>query len=54
MHVLKHSCGTHVLAKTRDITAVQYQLGHADLRSTTVYAQFTQEASLAKQLKDWR
>src|SRR6476646_1850008 len=33
-HSLKHSCGTHVLAKTHDIMAAQFQLGHADLRST--------------------
>ena len=52
-HSLKHSCGTHVLARTHDIMATQFQLGHKDLRSSLVYAQFTQEQELAAKLKDW-
>jgi len=53
-HALKHSCGTHVLAKTADPVATQHHLGHADLRSTMVYAQFTQQEKLAQTLKDWK
>ena len=52
-HALKHSSGTHVLAKTHDIMATQFHLGHADLRSTLIYSQFTQEQELAAKLKDW-
>jgi integrase/recombinase XerD len=52
-HALKHSCGTHVLAITHDIMATQFQLGHADLRSTLIYSAFTQEQELAVKLKDW-
>jgi integrase/recombinase XerD len=52
-HALKHSCGTHVLAITHDIMATQFQLGHADLRSTLIYSAFTQEQELALKLKDW-
>lgn len=54
-HALKHSCVTHVLARTNgDIIATQHHVGHADVRSTMVYTAFTQQEKLAQQLKDWK
>lgn len=38
-HALKHSCGTHLSAREKDIVAVQDHLGHADLRNTMKYVQ---------------
>jgi site-specific recombinase XerD len=38
-HSFKHSRGTHLLAKERDITLVQDQLGHANIQNTMIYAQ---------------
>jgi len=54
MHALKHHAGVHVLAITGDVMAVQFHLGHADLRSSLIYTQFTQEQQLAEKLKDWQ
>jgi site-specific recombinase XerC len=53
MHSLKHSCGTHVLAMVGDLAAVQDHLGHADIRSTLIYAQFTQRECVAQKLANW-
>ncbi len=53
MHALKHHAGVHVLAETGDVMAVQFHLGHADLRSSLIYTQFTQEQQLASKLKGW-
>lgn len=54
-HALKHSCGTHVLAKLRDLTAVQDHLGHRSIQSTEIYARTTPETreEFAGKLKDW-
>lgn len=38
-HMLKHGLGTHLLAKGADLMAVKDWLGHADIKSTLVYAQ---------------
>jgi integrase/recombinase XerD len=40
MHCLKHALGTHLIAKGADLYAVKDWLGHADIKSTLVYAQF--------------
>jgi site-specific recombinase XerD len=40
MHALKHSLGTHLIAKGADLYAVKDWLGHADIHSSMVYAQF--------------
>jgi len=55
-HCLKHSCGTHVLAKLGDITLVQDHLGHADIRSTMEYARVVNPSRerAAAQLRDWK
>ena len=55
MHCLKHSCATHLLTRERDITIVQDWLGHADIKSTMVYAQITSPAreAAAERLRDW-
>lgn len=38
-HALKHSCGTHLSAREKDIVAVQDHLGHASLANTMKYVQ---------------
>ena len=54
MHALKHSCGTHVLEMLDgDLSAVQDWLGHADIRSTQVYAKFRRREQNAERLRDW-
>jgi len=40
MHVLKHSCGTHLIAKGVELYAVKDWMGHKSISSTLVYAQF--------------
>jgi site-specific recombinase XerD len=40
MHSLKHALGTHLIGKGADLYAVKDWLGHKDIRSTMVYAQF--------------
>ena len=39
----RHTCGVHLLAKTRDLRAVQKQLRHQRPETTTVYADVTFE-----------
>lgn len=39
-HVLKHSCGTHRIGDGEDIYVVKDWLGHREVKSTEVYAQF--------------
>jgi site-specific recombinase XerD len=55
-HALKHSCGTHVLARTKDLSLTQKWLGHRSIQSTEVYAKVLglalQEATI--QLRDWK
>jgi integrase/recombinase XerD len=56
-HVLKHSCATHLVSdKKESIMDVQKHLGHADIKSTMIYADLTGEANeaRAKRLRDWR
>jgi hypothetical protein len=42
---------THVLAILGDLAAVQDHLGHADIRSTQIYAQFTNDFGQKSQLE---
>ncbi len=56
-HVLKHSCATHLLTKGYNIEMVQNWLGHADIKSTQVYAKVTnpRRDEMAAQLRDtWK
>jgi integrase len=56
-HALKHTCGTLLLSEQHEsIVDVQKHLGHADIRSTMIYAQLTDEANRerAERLRDWR
>jgi len=55
-HVLKHSCGTHLLSDMHmDVTDVQDHLGHADIRNTMVYAKITNRRrdENAERLRKW-
>ncbi len=55
-HVLKHSCGTHLLTITGDITQVQDWLGHVNIQSTLVYSKVTNKRrdELAERIrKEW-
>jgi type 1 fimbriae regulatory protein FimB/type 1 fimbriae regulatory protein FimE len=55
-HALKHSCGTHVLARVKDLSVVQKWLGHRSIQSTEVYAKVLGQAlqDATAQLRDWR
>jgi type 1 fimbriae regulatory protein FimB len=43
-HALKHSCGTHVLARVKDLSIVQKWLGHRSIASTEIYAKVLGQA----------
>jgi integrase len=56
-HTLKHTCGTILLSERKEsIVDVQHHLGHADIRSTMVYAKLTEAANeeRAARLKNWK
>lgn len=54
MHVLKHSCVTHVAdLLDGDVLAVQDHVGHADVRSTMVYLKFRRREQVAGKLEGW-
>lgn len=56
VHSMKHSCGTHVLARVGDLVKVQDHLGHRSIQSTEIYAKVLGKTrdQVADQLKDWR
>lgn len=56
-HALKHTCATMLLSVRKEsIVDVQHHLGHADIRSTMVYAQLTEQANeeRAARLRNWK
>jgi integrase/recombinase XerD len=56
-HCLKHSCCTHLVSdQGESIMQVRAHVGHADIRSTMVYADLTDEANEArvKRLREWK
>ena len=52
-HMLRHSNAMKLLDETKDITLVQKQLGHANVRTTQVYAYAT-EPKIKKAMKNIR
>ena len=55
-HVLKHSCGTHLLSgRGLDVAEVQDHLGHADIRNTMIYARITNRRrdEVGEKLRNW-
>jgi type 1 fimbriae regulatory protein FimB len=52
-HSLKHSCATHLLARGESLESVQDHLGHRSIKSTEVYAKFTNREKRDKRLRDW-
>jgi integrase len=56
MHVLKHSCGTHLAERGNQPDAIQDWLGHRDSASTDIYMHFSKrrrEESVEKN-SDWK
>jgi integrase len=56
-HSLKHSCATSMLSDLKEsILDVKKHLGHADIRSTMIYGDLTEQANeeRAKRLKNWK
>jgi site-specific recombinase XerD len=52
-HSLKHSCGTHLIARGETLESVKYHLGHRSIKSTEVYAQYVGNEARDKRLRDW-
>jgi site-specific recombinase XerD len=46
IHASRHSYGTYLYQKTKDLRLVQKQLGHSSITTTTVYADVTVEETL--------
>jgi site-specific recombinase XerD len=46
IHACRHSYGTYLYQKTKDLRLVQKQLGHSSITTTTVYADVTVEETL--------
>jgi type 1 fimbriae regulatory protein FimB len=55
MHVLKHSCGTHLLERGEPLEDVQDHLGHVNIQNTLIYARITNPRRQARdrRLRDW-
>jgi len=43
VHTLRHSFATHHVAQGTSLRTVQEMLGHADLKTTSIYVQLAQE-----------
>jgi type 1 fimbriae regulatory protein FimB len=52
-HALKHSCGTHVLARAKDLQLVKDHLGHKSIQNTEIYAQWSGREDAVNVLRDW-
>jgi site-specific recombinase XerD len=46
IHACRHSYGTYLYQKTKDLRLVQKQLGHSSITTTTVYADVTVQETL--------
>ena len=46
IHSLRHSYGTYLYQRTKDLRLVQKQLGHSSIATTTIYADVTVEETL--------
>ena len=55
MHVLKHSCATHLFNRGESLEDVQDHLGHSNIQNTLVYACFTNQRRTARErrLEAW-
>ena len=51
VHTLRHTFATHHVAQGTSLRTVQELLGHADLKTTSIYVQLAQEA-VKKELQD--
>jgi len=47
IHALRHSCGTHLYQKTKDLRLVQKHLRHESVQTTQIYADVTSEEQTA-------
>jgi|HubBroStandDraft_4_1064222.scaffolds.fasta_scaffold129067_2 integrase len=57
MHVLKHSCGTHLMSRGFGVEQVQDWMRHANIQNTLIYAKITNKRrdEMAAALRDtWR
>jgi site-specific recombinase XerD len=46
IHCLRHSYGTYLYQRTKDLRLVQKQLGHSSIATTTIYADVTVEQTV--------
>jgi site-specific recombinase XerD len=51
IHTLRHTFATHHVAKGTDLRTVQEALGHADLKTTSIYVSMAKEA-MKRELQD--
>jgi integrase len=56
MHVLKHSCGTHLAERGESADMIQDYLGHRAAKSTAIYMHFSQRRrrEAAARLEHWK
>jgi site-specific recombinase XerD len=53
IHVLKHSCGTHLINRNTDVAMVKQVLGHRNIQNTMIYAKPSDKVAMKAAQRAW-